>query len=508
MSQIYEQQLTSRAGGSTGNLTARGANHFLNNNTINRSSNKFPTLLKSSRKSNNTGRSTKRSTSRRPTARSTARSMSQSSSLACFQSLPHLQSNLLITKRKTSREEKQTRKEAHNISRQLNKKISNSMKKLNRGVGLKLLAPTKSTKQEKEKERTQLELLRTKLLEDLQTVDEELIAEKILMDKKKSMLEQYKELSKKLNVMEIEQERIEKQQQQQQHREDDQEDNQKDDREDNRVEEEAALNYSGVTTSDGDSNSSTNNITDANPLTMNTKIKFNHQLSSTFENVQQCLLGDSYAPDVLQRNSDSYNGQQSIGSGPHDLFTAPSSQRATVVAGRYYPAGQNPLLEEDGGIFWPFEEVRKRKNSPENKKDKSRRVAPRAARVSAKVQGGYGALLIDVDDSMIKEHQQPSRWSALDPSTDVISMERAGIIINTPRGTMKKDWCPQIGAKCNARYSSDREWYLATILDVQTNGLKVKFESRGNNKVRTVLPSNVKPVVWNRPLTAQWSRNK
>ena len=96
MSQIYEQQLTSRAGGSTGNLTARGANHFLNNNTINRSSNKFPTLLKSSRKSNNTGRSTKRSTSRRPTARSTARSMSQSSSLACFQSLPHLQSNLLI----------------------------------------------------------------------------------------------------------------------------------------------------------------------------------------------------------------------------------------------------------------------------------------------------------------------------------------------------------------------------------------------------------------------------
>ena len=35
-------------------------------------------------------------------------------------------------------------------------------------------------------------------LESIETVDEELIAEKILMDKKKSMLEQYKELSKKL----------------------------------------------------------------------------------------------------------------------------------------------------------------------------------------------------------------------------------------------------------------------------------------------------------------------
>ena len=81
------------------------------------------------------------------------------------------------------------------------------------------------------------------------------------------------------------------------------------------------------------------------------------------------------------------------------------------------------------------------------------------------------------------------------------------MIKNTGRGTTKKEWAPKVGAKCNARYKGDKEWYLATILDVQTNGLKVKFESRGNNKIRTVLPGNVRPVVWNRPLTAQWSRN-
>ena len=134
-----------------------------------------------------------------------------------------------------------------------------------------------------------------------------------------------------------------------------------------------------------------------------------------------------------------------------------------------------------------------------------RKVAPRTAHVSSIVQGGFGTVIIDVDDKQ-RPGQQPSRWEKMDPSKDIESCERAGVIPDTQRGMMMKEWRPTVGSKCNARYKQDKEWYLCEILNITKDGLQVKFESRGNMRVVTVLPCNVKPVVWNRPLTSQWSR--
>ena len=150
-------------------------------------------------------------------------------------------------------------------------------------------------------------------------------------------------------------------------------------------------------------------------------------------------------------------------------------------------------------MFWPFEE-----NEEKSTKTR-RRVAPRTAHVSSIVQGGFGTVLIDVADEQ-RPGQQPSRWESRDPSKDVASLERANVIPATSRGKMTEEWRPTVGAKCNARYKRDREWYLCTILKITDKGLEVRFESRGNQRRATVLPANVKPVVWNRPLTSQWSR--
>tara|TARA_B100000795_G_C22764814_1_gene425212 strand:- start:1 stop:939 length:939 start_codon:yes stop_codon:yes gene_type:complete len=246
---------------------------------------------------------------------------------------------------------------------------------------------------------------------------------------------------------------------------------------------------------------------------VNDELKITTVNSATFENVIGCSLGDSYAPDVLKRNSDMYNGQQEIGSGPHSQFTAPKNLRATVIGGRYYPPGQVPESSKgDDGLFWPFEENRT-KNSPP--KPIARKVAPRAAHVSAKVQGGFAPILIDVNAPLGKKHQQPTRWQEIDSTNDILqfskdsrkaSMERAGVVPGTTRGEKYSAWHPTVGGKCNARFKLDKEWYLATILKIDSKGLTVKFESRGNKQICVVQPKNVKPVVWNRPLTAQWSR--
>ena len=500
-SHIYSAQLTAR-GGSSGNLTARGANHFLGKSGGTSTSAPFPSLLKSSRRRRN---SLKSSASLDTNLRPLNSSRRPRNSTAQFVrknpkgTLPYLPSNNPAANSLSI-------DETTKINRSLNKKIVQAMEKSRRGIGFKLLAPTKSTKEEQAQERVQLTLLRAKLRAEMFQVDTDLIAEKLEMNKKNAMLAQYNALTTQLNTMEQEHHNQQKQLDRvSAARQDEDKDK------DARVE--SVLAHPDVYNAVQEFNTTAPDSSLSLSLSPSPRksniVKFNHQLASTFENVQQCSLGDSYAEDVLLRNSDAYDGQQTIASGPHAMFTAPSNERATVVAGRYYPPGQNPLESEDGGIFWPFEEERTKKSPPKA----SRRVAPRAAHVSAKVQGGFGSVLIDVDPhfnpdgSVKKKHQQPSRWSALDPSTDVISMERAGVIKNTGRGTTKKEWAPKVGAKCNARYKGDKEWYLATILDVQTNGLKVKFESRGNNKIRTVLPGNVRPVVWNRPLTAQWSRN-
>ena len=85
-------------------------------------------------------------------------------------------------------------------------------------------------------------------------------------------------------------------------------------------------------------------------------------------------------------------------------------------------------------------------------------------------------------------------------------MERAGVIPATPCGTARAQWRPKVGTKCNARWPGDKQWYLAEIRKVAPDGLHVKFLSQGNDQTAVVQSNCVRPVMWDRPLTAQWSR--
>jgi hypothetical protein len=488
--EIYHSQLTARGGRTP--QTARGSNHFLNKQST-RNSN-FPNLKSSYsstslQRNHDIGSRPKLSSSRLSKKQSIADirmlRQPQHSYQTHSKSLPHLSCDSgrptpSPNHRSSARTNSNSQTARHRQSIKLNRKIVASVAKKRRGVGTRLLAPVAPTEEEVREERARLVAFQEKLREKLFEVDTELIAEETQLNKVQSMMAQFQSLTKDLDRMEengIQQDAAAETAEQ-----------------DARVE--ALRRESAVQTSAVDDPDIQRVLKEVNDEM--TLMKTN---SATFENVQGCSLGESYAPDVMQRNSDMYNGQQEIGAGPHQEFTAPTNLRATVIGGRYYPAGKEPESRKgDDGLFWPFEENRTKKSPP---KPAARRVAPRAAHVSAKVQGGFGQILIDVNKPT-KKHQQPSRWLKLDPAEDIQSMERAGVVASTPR--MEAEWHPTVGGKCNARYSLDKEWYLCTILKISNKGLLVKFQSRGNNHVCTVQASNVKPVVWNRPLTSQWSR--
>ena len=378
--------------------------------------------------------------------------------------------------------------------RRMNRSIVSSMKKSRQGVGPRLLAPTEPTKEELQIAKQKLKTLQKSLREKLSKVNEDLSAETVEIERKKSLESKYASLEQELDRLEVQMISTS--------------------RSDHPKQNGALQEDPDIIDAIREANEGA--PTDNRSLTLG---KFDDprfaQANESFERVQGCTMGHPYHKDEMTPNSHAFNGQQEIGGGPHAQFLSPIQERSTIVASRYYPAGSSPEASKgDDGIYWPFEEPKKAGRFQK----KARRVAPVAAYVSSLVQGGYGSVLIDgkwteggrVDrrsPQISSGHQKPSRWAELDPAADVDSMERAGVVPGTPSGTSRREWRPVVGAKCNARFPGNREYYLARIEELTPEGLRVRFLSRGNDKEAVVLPSNVKPVYWNRPLTAQWDRD-
>ena len=166
MNDIYKKQLTSR-GGSTGNLTARGSNHFLSTNT----KSNFPSL-KSSRQSSSTSRS--RSTTSNSNVSNTSNKIQRFSYQTHSKGLPHLSCDSGRTPITPPHHNKQYSARSNVTTRtrdrRLNAKIIKSIKK-KKQFNTRFLAPVKPTEEELQMKRTQLEKLRAALREKLYEVD-------------------------------------------------------------------------------------------------------------------------------------------------------------------------------------------------------------------------------------------------------------------------------------------------------------------------------------------------
>jgi hypothetical protein len=397
----------------------------------------------------------------------------------------------------------------------MNRSIVNSIKKGRQGTGMRLLAPTEPTEEELRISKHKLEMLQKSLRETLSKVNEDLEVETAELKHKMELESRYASLAQELDRLEDQMVTTSRSEYLSQRQAVNAGEGQ-----------EPASSTAMALQEDPDvleairaANEGTQKSRGKNRLLLSGKLDDERlaRANETFERVQGCTVGHPYHEDEMTPNSHAFNGQQTIGGGPHEQFLSPVRERATIVASRYYPAGSSPEASKgDDGIYWPFEKPPTPGSIGRSRKVQ-RRVAPVAAYVSSLVQGGYGSVLIDgkwteggrVDRrSRQVGHQKPSRWAELDPAADVDSLERAGIVPGTPSGNGRREWRPTVGAKCNARFPGDREYYLARIEELTPEGLRVRFLSRGNDKEAVVLPSNVKPVYWNRPLTAQWDRDQ
>lgn len=562
MADIYSRQLTARGGGSTP-LTARGSNHFLAGHGSPSPLGSAASKLLSSRRrhggsvpqlhssrhssaSASSARSNMRRQSRtwtdasRTTSTMPRNSVSRSSSLreTVFKSMyglspqqvsngtinpmlpsgfrgaakrpqsmlpePSARAAARLTARqntaragsamvkKKERQEKDLELTTRTRDRKMNRDIVRSLRKNQQGIGSRLIAPSTPTEEEKRLEKNKLLMLKESLRQQLNRVNEDLYDYESVLEENEALESKYISLAKELDKLEDSKKTSAREQQFKQPV------------------------VSPSLDKDPDILDAMQEANNSNIWSENVGSKFSDQrlakANESFERVQGCTLGDPYHEEDMKPNSHAFDGQQEIGGGPHEQFLSPVQERAKIVASRYYPAGSSPeASKDDDGIFWPFqgEKVLGERRA-------RRRVAPVAAYVSSLVQGGYGTVLIDgrwtegqrVDRRIkVPEHQKPSRWVVLNPANDVDSMERAGVVPGTPSGNGYRDWLPVVGAKCIARFPGNKENYLAQIKEITSQGLKVRFLSRGNNKEAIVLPSNVKPVVWNRPLTAQWDRD-
>jgi hypothetical protein len=485
---LYETQLTTR-GLSNGNRTARGSNHFLGRGGdggqkygIN-----MPPALRSSRR--NTARRRMRKSSSTPAVASGRQRAKQK-----LEDDAVWRAQMRALKRRSARSDAPpltahlTEEHFRSEDLKLNQSIIKRLRKKSQGVGSRLLAPNVPTKKEQETHVHRMKSLRGQLLKQLEETNDTLTVAMTELDQKKKIAEEKEQREKQLRARSRSKNAT------------------LNDLEAMNAIKESFENAATVPIENKNNSGTarTSGTARSRRSSVDEKIDY-RQSTAKFPP----YVGEAYEPDWMKSSYKAYNDQE-FGEPPE----WDKKDKVRLVAGQIYNENEAPEgLNDDPEttIYFPF-----KGHDPNEKKVRRSRSTAKCLLLP---QGGYGTMIIDKKSRRRGQQiPRPSRWldggrkhhpfiNGEGQLDDIEEKELLKRMVRTQtrgggRSSTNSGWKPVTGGKCVARFAGDKEWYLAKIEKIHSRHLEVKFCSRGNNKREIVSKKFVRPVVYDRPLTA------